>query len=247
MSTSQASPTESARPRGRRPAGGDTRGTILAAARDEFAERGYDGASIRSVARRAEVDPALVRHYFQDKAELFAAGMIPAAVDPAELVSRVTAGGVDGLGERLLTAVLGVWESDGGAAFRVAFAGLSSSEVQAEALLGYVGREVFDEVAELLPGPDPATGLAGRLAGGRRPACAQRHAPRADRVAADPAGGRARGADAAALPHGRSLARRGTARRSRPSDERDLQREPCPRRRPADPGRSASASCGPPS
>ena len=155
MSTSQASPTESARPRGRRPAGGDTRGTILAAARDEFAERGYDGASIRSVARRAEVDPALVRHYFQDKAELFAAGMIPAAVDPAELVSRVTAGGVDGLGERLLTAVLGVWESDGGAAFRVAFAGLSSSEVQAEALLGYVGREVFDEVAKLLPGPDP--------------------------------------------------------------------------------------------
>ena len=98
MSTSQAGPTESVRPRGRRPAGGDTRGTILTAARDEFAERGYDGASIRSVARRAEVDPALVRHYFQDKAELFAAGMIPAQADPAVLVAGVTAGGIDGLG-----------------------------------------------------------------------------------------------------------------------------------------------------
>ncbi|WP_028045153.1 TetR family transcriptional regulator [Cellulomonas sp. URHE0023] len=156
MSTPQADPAESVRPRGRRPGGSDTRGAILSAARHEFAERGYDGASIRSVARRAEVDPALVRHYFQDKAELFAAGMIPVDVDPAELVAAVVAGGVDGLGERLLTTVLGVWEADGGAAFRVAFAGLSSSEVQAEALLGYVGREVFAEVATLLPGPDPA-------------------------------------------------------------------------------------------
>ena len=70
------------RRRGRRPAGEDTRGTILAAARDEFAERGYDGASVRSVARRADVDPALVRHYFRDKSELFAAGMIPEIVPP---------------------------------------------------------------------------------------------------------------------------------------------------------------------
>jgi AcrR family transcriptional regulator len=156
MSRSQAGPADPVRPRGRRPAGGDTRGTILAAARDEFAERGYDGASIRSVARRAEVDPALVRHYFQDKAELFAAGMIPAQADPAELVAVVIAGGTEGLAERLLTTVLGLWEADGGAALRVAFAGLSSSEVHAEALLGYVGREVFAEVIPLLPGPDPA-------------------------------------------------------------------------------------------
>lgn len=154
MSTSEARPAESVRPRGRRPSGGDTRSTILAAARDEFAERGYDGASIRSVARRADVDPALVRHYFQDKAELFAAGMVPAHVDPEDLVTQVIAGGIDGLGERLLRVVLELWEADGGAAIRVAFAGLSSSEVHAEALLGYVGREVYDEVARLLPGPD---------------------------------------------------------------------------------------------
>lgn len=142
------------RRRGRRPAGEDTRGTILAAARDEFAERGYDGASVRSVARRADVDPALVRHYFRDKSELFAAGMIPAGADPAVIVGGITAGGVDGLGARLLTAVLGVWEADGGVAFRVAFAGMSSGEVQAEALMGYVAREVFGQVARILPPPD---------------------------------------------------------------------------------------------
>ena len=142
------------RPRGRRPAGEDTRGAILAAARDEFAERGFDGASMRSVARRAEVDPALVRHYFRDKSELLAAGLIPAGADPTTIVAGVTADGPDGLGERLLRAVLGVWGADGGVAFRVAFAGMSAGEVESEALLGYVGREVFEQVARVVPPPD---------------------------------------------------------------------------------------------
>lgn len=142
------------RRRGRRPAGENTRGAILAAARDEFAERGFDGASIRSVARRADVDPALVRHYFRDKAELFAAGMIPAGADPAAIAAGLLAEGVDGLGARLITAVLRVWEADGGVAFRVAFAGMTAGELRAEALVGYVGREVFGRVAHVLPPPD---------------------------------------------------------------------------------------------
>jgi AcrR family transcriptional regulator len=144
----------SARRRGRRPAGEDTRGAILAAARDEFAERGFDGASIRSVARRADVDPGLVRHYFRNKSDLFAAGIVPNGVDPAVLVAQLAAGGLDGLGERLLAAVLGIWGRDGGVALRVAFAGLTSGEVQADALSGYVGRQVFARVAQLLPPPD---------------------------------------------------------------------------------------------
>ncbi|WP_082573612.1 TetR family transcriptional regulator [Cellulomonas sp. Root137] len=155
MSTGTDDATSSlGRRRGRRPAGEDTRGAILAAARDEFAERGFDGASIRSVARRADVDPALVRHYFRDKAELFVAGMIPAGADPAAIASGLAGDGVDGLGARLLTAVLRVWEADGGVAFRVAFAGITAGDLQAEALVGYVGREVFGQVARVLPPPD---------------------------------------------------------------------------------------------
>ena len=37
---------------------------IVAAARDEFAEHGWAGTTIRAVARAADVDPALVYHYF---------------------------------------------------------------------------------------------------------------------------------------------------------------------------------------
>jgi DNA-binding transcriptional regulator YbjK len=46
---------------------------ILAAAREAFAQRGYDGATIRQIATSAGVDPALVHHYFGNKEQLFAA------------------------------------------------------------------------------------------------------------------------------------------------------------------------------
>ena len=58
---------------GRRPGTPDTRDTILAAARRGFAERGYDATSLRSIATAANVDPALVIHYFGSKEGLFIA------------------------------------------------------------------------------------------------------------------------------------------------------------------------------
>ncbi|MFC4616291.1 TetR/AcrR family transcriptional regulator [Cellulomonas algicola] len=151
-----AEPAQTPRPRGRRPAGEDTRGAIVAAARAEFAEKGFDAASVRSVARRAGVDPALVRHYFGDKASLFAAGVIPQGVDPGRTAAAMVAGGLDGLGERLLRTVVGVWDSDGGATFRAVFSALGSDGVPPHVIMGYVGREVFAQVSRVLPGPDPA-------------------------------------------------------------------------------------------
>jgi AcrR family transcriptional regulator len=69
---------------GRRPGNSDAKEAILRAARRLFAERGYDGATVRAVAARARVDPALVLHYFGSKAELFASSLeLP--IDPAEL------------------------------------------------------------------------------------------------------------------------------------------------------------------
>ena len=40
---------------------------MLAAARTAFADRGFDGTSIRVIATAAGVDPALVHHYFGSK------------------------------------------------------------------------------------------------------------------------------------------------------------------------------------
>lgn len=85
--------------------GAGTRGLILAAAADEFGARGYEAASLRAIARRAGVDPALIRHYFDDKADLFAT-TIEAPFRPDRVVPMILAGPQTEVGERLVRYVL---------------------------------------------------------------------------------------------------------------------------------------------
>lgn len=78
---------------GRRPGKRDTRADIVTAARSVFAEAGYAQASLRGIAHRAGVDPALVHHYFDGKAPLFAEVMgLPAGLPDAaaDLTARQT-------------------------------------------------------------------------------------------------------------------------------------------------------------
>ncbi|HET6825458.1 MAG TPA: TetR family transcriptional regulator, partial [Amnibacterium sp.] len=92
--------------RGRRRAGeADARAAIVRAAALEFADSGYDGASLRAVARRAGVDPALVHHYFSDKPELFAAALeLP--IRPDRIVAELLAGPREVLGTSIVRAIV---------------------------------------------------------------------------------------------------------------------------------------------
>ena len=94
---------------GRRPGSADTRGRILEAARAAFGERGFDGATVRDIAARAGVDPALVHHYFGTKQRMFVAAM-EMPVDFAAAVPALLAGPPDGLGERFAGFVLELWD-----------------------------------------------------------------------------------------------------------------------------------------
>ena len=49
----------------------DTRARILKAAVEEFAARGYDGAGVDRIARRARVNKALIYYYFESKRGLY--------------------------------------------------------------------------------------------------------------------------------------------------------------------------------
>jgi len=93
----------------------DERGVLSArirsAARDEFAQYGWAGTTIRAVARAADVDPALVYHYFGSKEAL-----LDAATDPPqrwlEAVARTWTTPVGELGAALLQLMLGAWTDD---------------------------------------------------------------------------------------------------------------------------------------
>jgi len=77
---------------GRRPGPTTTPDQILEAARTLFAERGYQGATMRAVADRAGVNAALVHHYFGSKERLFVAALhMP--LNPAEVVPTLLAAG----------------------------------------------------------------------------------------------------------------------------------------------------------
>lgn len=96
---------------GRRPGTTDTREEILEAARRTFSASGYDGATIRGIAAEADVDPALVHHYFGTKDALFVAALqIP--VNPAALLADVIAAGPDGLGRRIVHTMLTAWDAN---------------------------------------------------------------------------------------------------------------------------------------
>jgi AcrR family transcriptional regulator len=82
---------------------------VLAAARAAFAERGFDGATIRGIATAAGVDPALVHHYFGTKDQLFLAA-VEAPADPADLLPEVLAAGRDELGAAVVRTLLRAWE-----------------------------------------------------------------------------------------------------------------------------------------
>ena len=84
---------------------------ILAAAREAFAETGWAGTTIRAVARAADVDPALVYHYFGSKE-----GLLDAATNPPqrwlESVAKTWTTPVPELGTALVRLMLSAWADD---------------------------------------------------------------------------------------------------------------------------------------
>ncbi|MFI7661987.1 TetR family transcriptional regulator [Micromonospora parva] len=139
---------------GRRPGKPGTREAILDAARAAFAERGFDAVSIRAIAGTAEVDPALVHHYFGSKDQLFLAAMnFP--VDPGQLVPKVLAGDRDAVGERMVRTFLGVWDSPAGSAAQALLRSAVSNEWTARLLREFVTTQVLRRVLENLD-VDPA-------------------------------------------------------------------------------------------
>ena len=131
-------------PGGRRPGHADTRGEIVDAAKRTFAAKGYDGASLRAVAREAGVDPALVHHYFDGKADLFVAAMsLP--FDPRSVARHAPATSPGPIGARIIEGFLTMWDhAEGtGSSFASCVAGMAASPNVADAMREFVAERVW--------------------------------------------------------------------------------------------------------
>src|SRR3954464_10518274 len=95
---------------GRRPGPTQTREAIAAAARTQFAEVGYDRATIRGIAGAAGVDPALVIRFHGSKEALFREVMALPPAAPAAL-ARLGEGPRETVGRRVAEAVVALLEN----------------------------------------------------------------------------------------------------------------------------------------
>jgi AcrR family transcriptional regulator len=95
---------------GRRPGPTTTREAIAEAARRQFAELGYDRATLRGIAGEAGVDAALVVRFYGSKDALFRDVMaLPPAV--AEALAGLADGPTATVGRRLAEVIVGMLEN----------------------------------------------------------------------------------------------------------------------------------------
>ena len=106
-----ASP-ESERARGPRDDRGVVAAQIVDAARGEFVEHGVSGTTFRAIARRAEVDPALVHYYFASKEALLDAATTPPAEFLASVRSAISAP-IEIRGESIIRNFMRAWTTPG--------------------------------------------------------------------------------------------------------------------------------------
>ena len=154
--------------RGRPPGAGNTRDAVLDAARRAFAARGYNAASLRAIAADAGVDPGMVRHFFGNKAGLFQA-TIEFPVNLDDTVPLLLAGGLDGIGERLIRMLLSVWDTapDRNPLITLVRSAVSHEE-SARVMREFITEQLLARLAAAVDRPDPhlrATLVASQIIG----------------------------------------------------------------------------------
>jgi len=152
-----------ARRRGRRPGGTDTKAALLEAAREVFAESGYDGATVRAIATRAGVDAAMVNHWFGSKEGLFVKAVMQLPFEPTELINALADGPADTLGQRIVRTFLTTWDSTGGGHFTALIRSVSSQEQAAHLIHDFFIKQVFNRLAGSVNADQPL--LRGSLVG----------------------------------------------------------------------------------
>ena len=127
-----------------------TREAILTAARESFLAQGYEGTTIRAVARTAGVDPALVSYYFGSKGDLFGAA-VNLRVRASEEIAAAVSGDLRSAGPRLVRLSLTAWDDAAdGATFRTLLRWMATDVSAPEAIQAYATEQIAVPMAEAL-------------------------------------------------------------------------------------------------
>jgi AcrR family transcriptional regulator len=146
-------------PIGRRPGKTDTREQILLTASRLFSQRGYDKTSLRDIAAEAQVDTALIRHYFGTKADLFRT-TVGWPFDPQQIATRIAEGDHDELGRRLAEVFFHFWErEDTRAALLAILRGAATHDESAALVRQFIEGQLYQHIATALPQPDAPLGI----------------------------------------------------------------------------------------
>jgi AcrR family transcriptional regulator len=132
-----------------------TKAAILAAARERFAESGYEAATIRAIAADANIDPSMVMRYFGNKEQLFAAAAefdlrFPDLSDVAP----------EDLGTALVSHFLARWEDD--EALIVLLRSATTNAEAAQRMTEIFAGQLLPAIAKVVP--DDASRRAGLIA-----------------------------------------------------------------------------------
>lgn len=140
--------------RGPRPTDTAWRERILDAARHEFGDHGYQGATVRKIGQAAGVDPKLVHYYFGTKEDLFTetiSSTFRSKLLPT-LLAEVTGPASGSPGTRYLVAVLTALEDDElGPGFIGLIRNLGTHEESRRIFLRFITEEMIKRVGPRLP------------------------------------------------------------------------------------------------
>ena len=128
---------------------------ILDIARRQFARRGYEGTTMRTIAQEARVDTALIHHFFLTKEGLFEAA-IRDALNPPDLVARVLNGPRGRVGERTVQLFFTFWDTPTTQArLTGVLRSVTAVSGAAEAVRRFLGDDVLYPLTEALGRENP--------------------------------------------------------------------------------------------
>ena len=153
-----SSPAKTTKRRGRRQGEPVSRDAVLRAAKQRFAQEGYEKTTLRAIARDARVDPSMVLYLFGSKEELFRASL-RLIMDPETLVAALAGGPGDDpdIGTRMVRTYLRIWEGpDTAASMRAMLQSATSNSDAHEAFRDFMQNYVLTAVSGVLGGGEQA-------------------------------------------------------------------------------------------